>query len=80
MGEFINAGFSRFSTADRHIEVPLSLVLLNSDSALFPLLSDLQNNYPLVTDVPDMKFPEVPKMEQRPNVLKLFNSKCYADP
>jgi len=81
MGEFINAGFSRFSTADRHIEVPLSLVLLNSDSALYPLLASLQENYPLVDpNAPVMSFPAVPKLSNRPNILKYFNSKSYADP
>lgn len=42
MGEFINAGFGKFSTENWHLEVPLSLVLLNSDSALYALLGRLQ--------------------------------------
>lgn len=27
-----------------------------------------------------MTFPDVPKIESKLNVLKLFNSKCYEDP
>lgn len=59
MGEFINAGFGHFSTKDWHLEVPLSLVMLNSDSALYALLGRLQEKYPLVEEVPNMDFPKV---------------------
>lgn len=42
MGEFINAGFGKFSNEKKNIEVPLAFILLNSDSALYPLLARLQ--------------------------------------
>lgn len=80
MGEFINAGFGHFSTSESHVQVPLSLVLLNSDSALFALLGKLQDKYPLVSDVQNISFPDVPTINSKINVLSLINSKCYADP
>lgn len=42
MCSFINAGFGKYSTAEHHMEVPLSPLLLNSDSALYLILENLQ--------------------------------------
>jgi hypothetical protein len=80
MGEFINAGFGRFSTTEKHVEIPLSLVLLNSDSALFALLGKLQEKYPLVSDVPNVALPTVANESKTINVLSLIDSKSYKDP
>lgn len=48
MGQFINSGFGKFSNGNKRIEIPLSVILLNSDSSIFPLLTRIQENYPLV--------------------------------
>lgn len=42
MGEFINAGLGKFVDGKSKVKVPLSLILFNSDSALFPILTRLQ--------------------------------------
>ena len=77
MGEFINAGFGHFSTKDWHLEIPLSLVLLNSDSALYALLGRLQKKCPLVEDVPNMEFPKVDSTKTNISLLSLINSRSY---
>lgn len=38
LGTFIKAGLLKFSTKDKQMDIPLSVILLHSDSALFPLL------------------------------------------
>lgn len=80
MGEFINAGCGKFSTKDWHLEIPLSLVMLNSDSALYALLGRLQEKYPLVEEVPDLRFPHVESTSSNLNLLSLIKSRCYSDP
>lgn len=55
-------------------------MLLNSDSALFALLGPLQEKYPLVSDVPNIAFPEVKNESSNINVLNIIDSKCYEDP
>lgn len=80
MGEFVNSGFGRFGDGKRRVEIPLSLILLNSDSALYPLLSRLQLKYPLVQETESINYPDIKPMSQNINLLKLINSKCYSDP
>ena len=50
MGEFINAGLAKFGDGKTKVKIPLSLIFLNSDSALYPLLTRLQEKYPLVQE------------------------------
>lgn len=48
MGQFINAGFGKFGDGKSRVEIPLSIIILSSDSTLYPLLNKLQEKYPLV--------------------------------
>lgn len=38
LGTFIKAGLLKFSTKEKQMDIPVSVVLLHSDSALYPLL------------------------------------------
>ena len=54
---FLNAGYSRFSTATKNMELPLAPILTNSDTALYFILGKLQKRYPLVSEEQNLTFP-----------------------
>lgn len=72
IGQFINAGFGKFGDGKSRVEIPLSTIMLSSDSTLYPLLNKLQGKYPLVQDSGDIVFPDIQPMTQNINLLDLI--------
>lgn len=72
IGQFINAGFGKFGDGRSRVEIPLSIIMLSSDSTLYPLLNKLQGKYPLVQESGDITFPDVQPMTQNINLLNLI--------